>query len=392
MNITRKDMGFIGAILLMIIIYSASSAPIPLYSSYKLILGLTKANLSMSAVTYFLGTVISLLFLGRISDYIGRRKAILLTVLIAIIGCLSFLYVNSYIVFLIARLMQGLSCGLASSCVGAYIVDTTPGENSKISAIFTSGCTMIGLSLGCFSSAVVSQLNPANVYLTYLTLILLMIIISILILLGEETVKYKSGVLSSIKAYVEIPQSVKSFIIPASAVYIGTWALGGFYQAYSSTIAVEQFGINNAILAALIFASLMAPQILGNTLIRRMDDIKAQRYGMILFTIVIMFILYTLMTKQVILFVILSVIAAILIGVVVAASMDTLLSRITSTQRAGILSTIYLISYGGTAVINFVVGAVGDYFSLISICTGYVILTVIATIIVLFTSKNNIST
>ena len=145
--ISKKQIGFIASIIVMIVVYGASSSPIPLYSNFQSALGISKASLSLTAVTYFLGTVISLLFFGRVSNYIGRRKTILITIFMAIIGCLSFIYINSFNVFLVARLVQGISCGLASSCVAAYMVDTTPNESSTLSAIVTSGCTMISQNL-----------------------------------------------------------------------------------------------------------------------------------------------------------------------------------------------------------------------------------------------------
>ena len=75
--ISRKQIGFIASIIVMIVIYAASSAHILLYSDYQSILGIAKATLSLTAVVYFLGTVISLLFFGRVSNYIGRRYFII---------------------------------------------------------------------------------------------------------------------------------------------------------------------------------------------------------------------------------------------------------------------------------------------------------------------------
>ena len=365
----------------MIIIYAASSSPIPLYSNYQIILNLTKANLSTTAVTYFIGTVISLLFFGRISDYIGRRKSIIVTIIISVIGCLLFIFINSYYMFLFARLVQGLSCGLASSCVAAYMVDTTPQGSTKISAILTSGSTMIGLTLGSFGSAGLITLNSSLISLVYEIIIAVLLCCIILIVLSPETVEEKNGVLTVIRPHVEMPKNIKNFMIPAGAIFISTWAIGGFYQAFSSTIALTQFGVSNVLLAALIFSSLMAPQILGNTLIKYISTFKAQKLGMILFSIAMILIVQTFIQGNVILFVVLSLLSAIFIGISFASTMEIILSRITANQRAGVLSTIYLISYGGPAIINLIVGQIGNNFSLIEISIGYTLLVIIATVI-----------
>ena len=356
-----------------------------MYSNFQSALGISKASLSLTAVTYFLGTVISLLFFGRVSNYIGRRKTILITIFMAIIGCLSFIYINSFNVFLVARLVQGISCGLASSCVAAYMVDTTPNESSTLSAIVTSGCTMIGLTFGSFSSAVLMNLSLNTVFVL---IIILLVISAILIVLGEETVEVHDGVLSSIKPYVEFPSEIRYLLIPASAIFVGTWAVGGFYQAFSSTIAVDQFGVKNAILAAAIFSSLMAPQILGNTLIKYISNVKAQRWGMVLFSVSMILIVVSFEYKLVGLFLILSILAAIFIGISFASTMEIILSKIKQSQRAGVLSTIYLISYGGPAIINLIVGQIGNAYTLIEITVGYTLFVLFTTMITIIFTRN----
>ena len=243
---------------------------------------------------------------------------------------------------------------------------------------------MIGLTLGSFISAFLMNIN---INLTFTIIILLLIISLILILIGQETVKSKSGVLKSIYPKVEFPKEIRYLLLPVSAIFIGTWAVGGFYQAFSSTIAIEQFNINNALLAAAIFSSLMAPQILGNTLIKYIDNVKAEKIGMILFSISMILIVLSFKYKLVILFLILSILAAIFIGVSFASAMEIILSKINQEQRAGVLSTIYLISYGGPAIINLIVGRIGNNYTLIEITIGYAIIVIISTIIIIIKSK-----
>lgn len=383
--ISRKQVGFIASIIVMIVVYAASSAPIPLYSNYQAILGIEKASLSLTAVAYFLGTVISLLFFGRLSNYAGRRKTIIITIVTSIAGCLSFIFISSFEVFMAARLIQGLSCGLASSCVAAYMVDTTPNESSTLSAIATSGCTMIGLTVGSFTSALLMNLNLTTIFIL---IIILLIASAVLIICGEETVHTQPGALGSIRPYIEFPSEIRYLLIPASAIFIGTWAVGGFYQAFSSTIALEQFGVKNAVLAAAIFSSLMAPQILGNTLIKYISKVRAQKIGMILFSVTMILIVLSFEFKLVILFLILSILAAVFIGISFASTMEIILSKIKQDERAGVLSTIYLISYGGPAIINLIVGQIGNSFTLIQITIGYTLFVILTTIITVIFAKD----
>ena len=59
--------GFFVAALAYFVIFSASAVPIPLYSEYKLTIGLTDADISVAMATYLLGVLGILFFAGRIS-------------------------------------------------------------------------------------------------------------------------------------------------------------------------------------------------------------------------------------------------------------------------------------------------------------------------------------
>ena len=63
---------------------------------------------------------IALLFLPRLTNYWGRKKAIYLTLAFGLAGCFLFGNVTGEWRMLAARFMQGLSCGLASSTVAGY--------------------------------------------------------------------------------------------------------------------------------------------------------------------------------------------------------------------------------------------------------------------------------
>jgi MFS family permease len=379
----KRKIGFIGASITMILIYAASSSPIPLYAMYQSMFGITKNILSMSAVFYFLGTVISLLMFGRLSDYLGRHKTILITIILAILGCFSFIIINNSTIFLIGRLLQGLSCGLASSCVAAYIVDTASEDKSSLGAIVTSSATMIGLSIGVFGGSALVEINPNLISTIFIIWILTFIVSIVLIFSGKETVKPKKGALKSMKPQIKIPTNIKRFIPIAAAIFIGTWAVGGFYQAFSATMSIEQFGVSNKLLGAAIFASLMAPQIVGSSLVDKFKSFNGERVGMIGFTISMVLIIICLKYSLVVPFLIFNIISAMFIGLSFTSIMNAMLENTSQTDRAGVLSTIYLISYGGTAIVNFTVGQIANNIPLLTIAIGYCIFVIITCIITL---------
>lgn len=386
---SRKKIGFIGATCSLAVVYAASSAPIPLYNTYRQVIGLTSANLSMTAVAYFVGTVIALLVFARVSNYLGRRPVILATLGLAVVGCLIFFNINNLPMFLLGRLVQGLACGLASSTATTYIVDNAPETPGWIGAAVTSAAPMIGLAAGSFGSGAIKQYGYGSLSLIFGILIVVLIVCAVLTVASPETVKRQKGAVASLVPQIRVPQNIRSLLPAASATFVGTWAIGGFYQAFSAPMAVEQLGTTNTLVAAAVFACMMAPNVIGGTLAGRMKMVTAQRIGMSMFFVCLMVIVASLKAGAVIPFLIAGIFAGAAWGTAFTGSLRGLLNKTTQENRAGVLSTVYLISYSGAAIPNLIVGRLPKSINLFETAMGYALVVAVAWIITLITARRD---
>ena len=175
----------------------------------------------------------------------------------------------------------------------------------------------------------------------------------------------------------------------ASCTFLGTWAIGGFYQAFSSSMAAEQLRTTNTLVAAAVFACMMAPNEIGGSLAGRLKSDSAQCIGMSAFFLCVVAILVSLKVCAVIPFLIASVFAGVAWDAVFIGSMRGLLDKTSPEDRAGVLSAIFLISYSGAAVPNLIVGRLSSTFSLFEIAVGYGLLVTIACMITLFTASRD---
>lgn len=382
----RRRMGFIGATCSLAVVYAASSAPIPLFSTYRQILDLTSGDLSMTAVAYFVGCVIALLMFARVSNYIGRRPVALATLGLAAIGCLTFIYIHNAPMFLIGRFIQGFACGLASSTIAAYVVDNAPDSPDWIGAAVTSGAPMIGLAAGAFGAGGLKESGSSSLSMIFVILIALLTFCAVLIAVSPETVTRTRGVVASIVPQIRIPQKIRYLLPAAICTFVGTWAIGGFYQAFSSSMAAELLHTTNTLVAAAVFACMMAPNAIGGSLAGRLKPDVAQRIGMSAFFLCVVAILVSLKVGAVIPFLTVSIFAGVAWGTAFTGSMRGLLDKTSQKDRAGVLSAIFLISYSGAAVPNLIVGRLASSFSLFEIAVGYGLLVAVTCIITLFTA------
>lgn len=373
----RKTIGLIGAVGAIVILYFASGSPIPLYSMYQGQLGLTQGDLSMTSVCYLLGTVVSLLFFPRLSDHLGRRPVTIVILAISFVGCFVFANLDSPQMLMLGRLIQGIVSGLGSSTVAAYIVDLCADLPRWVGPAITSSAPTLGLSTGAFVSGGVIQYTGVTAPMYFTAVMGFIVVIALTVACGKETVDRRPGLLRSIIPHIMIPPTARRMFLASSFIFVGTWAVGGFSQAYSSTIVQEYFGSHNAFLAAAVFTSLLLPNAVGGFFAKRFDTRTAQRYGMAGFAVFISIMYLSLVYDNMAMFIIASIAAGFSQGIAFTGSVTGVLAQTGIKERAGVFSTIYLTSYGGAAIPNLIVGMVSAPYTVTEILSWYTVLTIV---------------
>ncbi|GAA1204442.1 MFS transporter [Prauserella alba] len=386
-HLPRRRLGFAAATASLVVVFAASGAPIPLYEHYRAADGLTTGDLSIAAVTYFVAVMLALVVLGRLSDHLGRRTVTLVAVGLAAAGSLALLDVTGLGVLMTGRALQGLACGLGSSAIAAYIVDLTPERPRWLAATVVAGSPLIGLTLGAVGTGALAEYGPAPEQVPYLAVTVLLGVCAALLPASPEVVVRRSGTLNSLRPRVHLPHTIRPLLPAAIAVFCGTWALGGFYQAFSPTISAQNLGTTNTLVAGIVFASFMAPYAVGGPLTGRLNPGAAQRTGIVVFALAVAGVVLGLRTGTVTAVIVCGIVAGAAQGAAFTGSVRGLLQRIGPAERAGLMSTVYLFSYGGAAVPSLISGRLtATGMPLRTISLGYAALAVLAAVVVLLAS------
>ena len=371
----RARLSFVGAVGALVILYFASGSPISLYSMWQEELGMSHAQLSMVSMWYLLGTVIPLLFLPRISDHLGRRPATIIILMVAVCGAVTFAMVSNPEMIMAGRLIQGIASGLGSSTVAAYVVDLSADLPRWVGPTITSSAPTLGLSTGAFVSGGLMTYTSVSSASYFEAVAVLIVVIAVIVVFARETMPRKPGLVRSLVPRITLPKGCGRLYAACTMLFIGTWAVGGFSQSFSASIVTEQFGVHNQFIAAAVFTSLLLPNVVGSFFSNRFETRQAQRWGMGIF-LVMMVMMYVSLAylDSLLLFCVFSVVAGIGQGIGFTAGVTALLSRAGKGLRAGTFSTIYLTSYGGAAIPNFVVGLLPGTHAVLDILSWYVIL------------------
>jgi MFS family permease len=383
----RRRTGFIPAAGSFLAVFIAGATPIPLYDTYRTENRLTNAELSLAAVGYFAFAILALLVLGRLSNHLGRKPVAIAAVLAAIIGSAVFTLVDGPAPLIIGRALQGLAAGLASSALAAYAVDTAPKKPRWLIATITSAATTVGLAIGAFGSGALVEFAPMPRELVFLAAIVMLLVCLVAIIASPDSVARNSGALASLRPRLELPVAARKYIPAAAAIFISTWAFGGYYQAFGPSVAADDLHSRSALVAAAVFASWMAPAVFGGPLASRFRPAVAQRLGMTLVAVAAGGLVLAIALASAALFIVAGVVGGIGMGIGMAGSMHALLPEAKPHQRAGLLSLIYAVSYLGAAVPSLIAGQLARFLSLAPITAGYAVLAVVALIVALITAR-----
>ena len=246
----RSRVAFIGAVGSLVAVFAASASPIPLCDVYRRADGFSHADLALTAVAYFVAVMAALLVLGRLSNHLGRRPVALAALAITAVGTLVLTEVHSVTPLILGRVIQGIGCGLASSAIAAFVVDSAPASPAWLASAVTTGSPMVGLTVGALGSGALAEYGPAPRTLAYLIAAGLLAACAALIAAGRETVARGAGAAASLRPQVRIPRAARRLLPAAAATFLATWALGGFYQAFGPSVVADQLGTTNTLIAA----------------------------------------------------------------------------------------------------------------------------------------------
>lgn len=379
---------FLSSIVSLLAVFVASSAPIPLYNSYREEDGLTNADISLAIVVYGVSVLAALLFAGRISNHLGRRATAMGSLILLIAGCALFLDVHEARTLLIARALMGLGAGIASSNLTAYSVDAAPAKTSALAAIASSQLPMLGLAMGAVLSGGLVELGFAPRQLSYILSGVMLAASVVLIALSPETVPRKPGFLRSLRPTLRIPVRLLRLLPVTTAVYLATWATGAFFQAFVPALVSDELHTRSPLVLGLVFASYMASSAVGAALSTRMAPAAAQRVGMLAFLAGMIGIVSAIITGALPVFIIATIVAGTSQGVAISAATRALLADALVSERAPILSVIYLVSYAATVLPSLLAGQLSNVLTLPQIAVGYGILAAAATLVTLIAAKN----
>ena len=104
----------------------AASAPSPLYPVYQAEWHFSATTLTAVFAVYAITLLIALLVTGSLSDHLGRRPVILAALAVDGVAMVLFIAAHGILLLYLARALQGVATGAATSALSAGLIETQP--------------------------------------------------------------------------------------------------------------------------------------------------------------------------------------------------------------------------------------------------------------------------
>ena len=237
--------------VLFLMLFFASAAASPLYRVYQVQFRFSSATLTAVFAVYVLVLLITLLFFGSVSDYLGRLPVIITALVLSVAGCAVFLAAHGVGALYVARSLQGIATGLASGAIGAALIGLQP-AGSQRAPLVTSGFSTLGLALGALTTSALVQYAPAPTHLIWWALLAVFTVGIAAVLAMAEPGSTRPGVLASLRPRIAVPPQARGTFAGAVPCFVATWALGGLYLSLGPSLAAAATGSPNLLWGGLV--------------------------------------------------------------------------------------------------------------------------------------------
>ena len=323
----------------------------PLYPLYQSRLGLTSLDITIAFAAYVLALVATLVLAGHWSDHIGRRAALLLAVLVGLTGGLVFATAGNLLALSAGRALQGTAVALATGASSAALRDLLPSRPEWASR-FTLLASAGGVAAGPVVGGVLSLL-PGATFTPFVihSVILSGLLVPLYLLKARPAVQPVSGTWP-IKALAPrrpsvSPEARGAFWLAAAVGFLG-FAVFGFCLSLAPGFFAGIVHVDSGPLIGVL-----AGLTLGSSALSQLLAVRG-RYvvpvGLLVLAVSVALIAVAAAWTSPWLLVLASMGAGLGQGISFRAAFNDVAGRTQPSLHAQVISSVYVITYLGSAV------------------------------------------
>jgi len=362
--------------------------PSPLYELYRRNFNLTPAEITLVFAIYALSLIPSLIFLGGISDQIGRRRTMLVGIVLLALGSLVLAFADGLIWLIIARVLQGLAMGVSLGAAIAAITEWMTEKQRKHASQVVVISTGVGAAFGALLGGILGQYSTQGSTLPYLIHIALLIVVGAAVATVPSCPHVHPSLHSSV---LRVPSAIRRPFFIASGQTFISWGTIAIFLSLVPTFLNNSLDLHNLVVGALVVAVIQLGSILASLVGERLGNRQAIIVAMLVLGAGMWSLLLSEPTHAHALVGIGALLVGVANGLSYLAGLRIIQEIAPPDHRAEVTSAFLVASYSGFSLPALAVGFAANYIGLYpALVVAAIALGVIALTVIALTTERNL--
>jgi MFS family permease len=339
--------------------FAGSTIVTPLYVIYKEQFGFSQITLTLIYGAYVFGNLVALLFFGRVSDEIGRRRTALPAMMIAILSALAFLFAENVAWLYAARILSGISIGIATGAGTAWLAELIREQDKSRATTIATSVNFLGLAVSALMAGIIAQYLAWPLRLPFVIYIVTLLLVIALIWGAEETVTHPHGLRStSFRPNVSVPPQIRTQFVAPAVTGFGAMALVGFFAAIGPTVLARDLHVTNHAVAGALFFELSIVVAATIVTTRRMSSQASMLAGLALMIPGVILVVLAQIFASIWLLIAATAACGIAAGLGYRGSLQVVNQIAPAEKRAAVVSSYFICGFSGNALPVIGVGVI----------------------------------
>ena len=379
---TRHRIGFWIIALAFTSVMAYSTVPTPLYSLYEKADGFPPSTVTFIFSAYAVGVVASLYLAGHVSDWLGRRRIVLIAVLIEVVAAALFLFWPELTGLLIARFVNGVGVGILTATATAHLSElravALPKENASFANTVAGIANLGGLGLGPLIGGLFAEFLPNPLQLPHLVFLVLFAVAAAALIFVPETVECEEIRHAYRPQRVSIPAASRSTFFAAGTAAFTAFAVFGLFTSLAPTFLVVTLGEPDHLVAGAVSFSVFAAACISQVLFRNASVRRQLLTTVALLPVGLGGLAVGASLSSLAVFVASGVVTGAGVGLLFRSALATAGSLADPNARGESLAAIFLIAYAGLCLPVLLIGGALTFATPLAVLISFVVLVLAA--------------
>jgi len=356
----RQASGFWIVAVTFLLVMAYSTVPTPLYPLYQQRDGFPAFVITVIFAAYAVGVVLSLYLAGHVSDWLGRRRILVIAVLVSALSAVLFLTWSEVPGLIVARLINGASIGILTATATAHLGELRarahPDENTVVAASVSGAANLGGLALGPLIGGLFAEFLPRPLMLPHLVFVIVLLIAAAALLLVPETVTMPEEAPRYRPQRLSVPADARGTFSSAAFGAFSGFAVFGLFTSLAPTFLGVTFMAHDHLLAGATSFSVFAAAALGQTLLAKLSPRSQLTISIAACAAGLVLVALGAVLPQLGVFIVGGIVSGLGVGLLFRGALTTAVGLADPARKGETLALIFLIAYAGLAIPVLAIG------------------------------------